>query len=38
MEHVEWGYFKNMIHNDDEGKDYCTGFTFEGEFFVSKMA
>ena len=22
-----------MVHNDEEGKDYCTGFAFEGEFF-----
>ena len=21
-----------MVHNDEEGKDYCTGFAFEGEF------
>ena len=29
---VERGYFKYMVHNDEEGKDYCTGFAFEGEF------
>ena len=21
-----------MVHNDEEGKDYCTGFAFEDEF------
>ncbi len=26
------GCFKYMVHNDEEGKDYCTGFAFEGEF------
>ena len=42
---VERGCFKYMVHrsatketlgsskNDEEGKDYCTGFAFEGEFF-----
>ena len=29
---VERGCFKYMMHNDEEGKDYCTGFIFEGEF------
>ena len=29
---VEKGCFKYMVHNDEEGKDYCTGFAFEGEF------
>ena len=29
---VERGCFKYMIHNNEEGKDYCTGFAFEGEF------
>jgi len=29
---VERGCFKYMVHNDEEGKDYCTGFAFEGEF------
>ena len=29
---VEHGCFKYMVHNDEEGKDYCTGFAFEGEF------
>ena len=23
---------KYMVHNDEEGRDYCTGFAFEGEF------
>ena len=23
---VERGCFKYMVHNDEEGKDYCTGF------------
>ena len=37
MEHgerrvMERGCFKYMVHNDEEGKDYCTGFAFEGEF------
>ena len=26
------GCFKYIVHNDEEGKDYCTGFAFEGEF------
>ena len=30
--YVERGCFKYMVHNDEEGKDYCTGFAFEGEF------
>lgn len=30
--YVERGCFKYMVHNDKEGKDYCTGFAFEGEF------
>ena len=30
---VERGCFKYMVHNDEEGKDYCTGFAFEGEFW-----
>jgi len=29
---VEQGCFKYMVHNDEDGKDYCTGFAFEGEF------
>ena len=33
--YVERGYFKYMVHNDEEGKDYCTGFAFEGEFVAS---
>ena len=28
---VEHGCFKYMVHNDEEGKDYCMGFTFDGE-------
>lgn len=37
MEHgerrtFERGSFKYMVHNDEEGKVYCTGFAFEGEF------
>ena len=30
--YVECGCFKYMVHNEAEGKDYCTGFAFEGEF------
>jgi len=30
--YVERGCFKYLVHNDEEGKDYCTGFAFEGEF------
>ena len=30
--YVERGCFIYMVHNDDENKDYCTGFAFEGEF------
>ena len=30
--YVELGCFIDMMHNDEEGKDYCTGFAFEGEF------
>lgn len=29
---VELGYFNYMVHNSSEGKDYITGFAFEGEF------
>ena len=29
---VEQGCFKYVVHNEEEGKDYCTGFAFEGEF------
>lgn len=29
---VERGCFIYMVHSDGEGKDYCTGFAFEGEF------
>ena len=29
---VERVSFKYMLHNDDEGKDYCMGFAFESEF------
>ena len=28
----ERGCFKYMAHNDEESKDYCTGFAFEGKF------
>ena len=30
--YVERGCFKYMVNNEEEGKDYCTGFAFEGEF------
>ncbi len=30
--YVERGCFRYMVHNEEEGKDYCTGFAFEGEF------
>ena len=30
--YVERGCFKYMVCNEEEGKDYCTGFAFEGEF------
>ena len=30
--YVECGYFNYIIHNSSEGKDYITGFAFEGEF------
>ena len=30
--YVEQGCFKYMVYNDEDGKDYCTGFAFEGEF------
>ena len=29
---VECGYFNYKVHNSSEGKDYITGFAFEGEF------
>ena len=29
---VECGYFNYMVHNSSEGKDYITGFAFDGEF------
>jgi len=29
---VEDGYFKYIVHNSSEQKDYITGFAFEGEF------
>ena len=29
--YVECGCFKYMVNNEEEGKDYCTGFAFEGE-------
>jgi CRP-like cAMP-binding protein len=33
---VERGCFKYMVHNDEEGKDYCTGFAelFFTLFFI----
>ena len=31
---VERGCIKYMVHNVEEGKAYCTGFTFEGEFMA----
>ena len=30
--YVEYGYFNYKVHNFTEGKDYITGFSFEGEF------
>lgn len=30
--YVEHGCFKYMVNNEEEGKDFCTGFAFEGEF------
>ena len=30
--YVERGCFKYMVNNEEEGKNYCTGFAFEGEF------
>jgi CRP-like cAMP-binding protein len=33
--YVERGCFKYLVHNDEEGKDYCTGFAFEGEFVAA---
>ena len=30
--YVECGYFNYKVHNSSEGKDYITGFAFEGEF------
>ena len=32
MAYVKKGCFKYMVHNKEEGKDYCTGFAFEDEF------
>lgn len=29
--YIEKGCFKYIVHNDIEGKDYITGFSFEGE-------
>jgi len=29
---VERGCFKYVVHNDENGKDYCTGFAFESKF------
>jgi hypothetical protein len=34
---VERGCFKYMVHNDEEGKDYCTGFAFEGKFVKGEL-
>ena len=36
--YVERGCFKYMVHNDKEGRDYCTGFAFEGEFVADFFA
>ena len=33
--YVERGCFKYMVNNEEEGKDYCTGFAFEGEFVAT---
>lgn len=33
--YVERGHFKYMVHNNEDGKDYCTGFAFEGEFVAN---
>ena len=30
--YIECGYFNYKVHNSSEGKDYITGFAFEGEF------
>ena len=30
--YIKKGCFKYMTHNQTEGRDYCTGFAFEGEF------
>jgi CRP-like cAMP-binding protein len=30
--YIECGYFNYKVHNFSEGKDYITGFAFEGEF------
>ncbi len=30
--YVEKGCFKYIVHNEEEDKDYITGFVFEGEF------
>lgn len=30
--YIEKGYFKYIVHNDSENKDYITGFAFENEF------
>lgn len=29
---VDYGYFNYKVHNFSEGKEYITGFAFEGEF------
>lgn len=33
--YVEQGCFKYIVHNASEGKDYCTGFAFAGEFVAN---
>lgn len=30
--YIKCGYFNYKVHNSSEGKDYITGFAFEGEF------
>ena len=30
--YIECGYFNYKVHNSSEGKEYITGFAFEGEF------
>ena len=33
--YIEQGCFKYVVHNDKEGRDYCTGFAFKGEFVAN---